>query len=245
MVPIKIRLDNDDHYDGVNTDDYISVHDTGNKTDSDEGNANFFATGTRNASANYFVDDDSITQVVKDIDGAFHIGDGHNKHGINNRNSIGVEMCRVNGVVTAKTEANTIELVRHLMRVHNIPLSHVGRHFDASGKNCPSSFNLDNKWTRWKAFVVKLSGKTTIVAPIINATHYRVRKTWADATGQIGAFTDLDNAKICANAHPGYEVYDINGKQVYPVIAAVKPVVVAKPTTSTLVHGSDKELQNF
>ena len=44
---------------------------------------------------------------------------------------------------------------------------------------------------------------------------YRVRKTWADAKGQKGAFRVLDNAKRCADANPGYSVFDEAGKKVY------------------------------
>lgn len=46
---------------------------------------------------------------------------------------------------------------------------------------------------------------------------YRVRKSWANATSQKGAFAVLDNAKKCADENPGYVVFDSNGKQVYPV----------------------------
>lgn len=228
---IKTRLDNDDHYDGVNKIEYIVIHDTGNGTDSDEANANYFVTGKRNASAHYFIDDDSRTQVVRDGDGAWHCGDGANKYGINNRNSLGIEQCRVNGVVTAKTEANTIELVRQKMKEHNVPLSRVVRHYDASRKNCPASYNLDGKWTRWVAFKTKLAVLTVVKADTLSANIYRVRKAWADAASQIGAFTDLNNAKDCVNKHAGYEAYDINGVQVYPIQGVAAPTAaVANPT---------------
>lgn len=42
---------------------------------------------------------------------------------------------------------------------------------------------------------------------------YRVRKNWADASSQIGAFAILDNAKAACTA--GYTVYDENGTAVY------------------------------
>lgn len=48
---------------------------------------------------------------------------------------------------------------------------------------------------------------------------YRVRKTWADAKSQIGAYNILDNAKSKADKNPGYNVYDSSGKCVYtPVV---------------------------
>lgn len=44
---------------------------------------------------------------------------------------------------------------------------------------------------------------------------YRVRKSWADAKSQIGAYKNLENAKKLADENPGYEVYDNSGKCVY------------------------------
>ena len=44
---------------------------------------------------------------------------------------------------------------------------------------------------------------------------YRVRKDWKDARSQAGAFQVLDNAKKCADEHPGFSVFDENGKAVY------------------------------
>lgn len=47
-------------------------------------------------------------------------------------------------------------------------------------------------------------------------SYYRVRKSWADAKTQLGAYKVLANAKACADKNPGYTVYDQNGKAVYP-----------------------------
>lgn len=44
---------------------------------------------------------------------------------------------------------------------------------------------------------------------------YRVRKSWTDAKTQKGAFKVLDNAKKCADANPGYSVFDVNGVNIY------------------------------
>ena len=46
--------------------------------------------------------------------------------------------------------------------------------------------------------------------------YYRVRKSWKDASSQIGAFTVLQNAKNCVDANLGYAVFDDSGNQVYP-----------------------------
>ena len=49
--------------------------------------------------------------------------------------------------------------------------------------------------------------------------YYRVRKSWDDAKSQLGAYTIFANAKAMADKHSGYEVYDWNGKQIYPEVA--------------------------
>lgn len=53
--------------------------------------------------------------------------------------------------------------------------------------------------------------------PEIEPVWYRVRKTWEDATTQIGAFHQLEGAKSLADsrANDGYKVFDENGVVVY------------------------------
>lgn len=47
----------------------------------------------------------------------------------------------------------------------------------------------------------------------LGAQLYRVRKSWSDVKSQIGAYSNLDNAKrVCVN---GYSVYDEFGNVVY------------------------------
>jgi len=61
-------------------------------------------------------------------------------------------------------------------------------------------------------------------------TYYRVRKSWADASSQKGAFTDLDNAKkLVDELGAGYFVFYENGKAIYPEI---KDAPVTAPTVS-------------
>lgn len=47
-------------------------HSTGNKHDHDEGNWNWFNSGDRKANAHFFIDENSITQCVDDLDLAWH-----------------------------------------------------------------------------------------------------------------------------------------------------------------------------
>lgn len=56
---------------------------------------------------------------------------------------------------------------------------------------------------------------------------YRVRKTWADAKSQKGAFKVLENAKKCADENAGYSVFDVNGVNIYtPKTTTFTPYLV-------------------
>jgi len=137
---------------------YIVCHDTGNQDDTPEGNANYFSADNRNASAHYFVGDTSIVQVVEDINAAWHCGDGNNAYGINNHNSLGIEMCNTNGQITEVTEVNMLDLVYAKMIEHNVPTERVVRHYDASRKNCPEPWSANN-WAKWNEFKKRLNTK--------------------------------------------------------------------------------------
>lgn len=70
-------------------------------------------------------------------------------------------------------------------------------------------------WTmdKFRADVVKAMGGTVVKVEEADEILYRVRKSWADSSSQIGAFKILENAK--ANCSEGYSVFDENGKAVY------------------------------
>jgi DNA replication protein DnaD len=50
---------------------------------------------------------------------------------------------------------NTLDLIVHLMKVHNVPFSNVLRHYDASRKICPKSMSANN-WKEWGEFKATL-----------------------------------------------------------------------------------------
>ena len=223
MVNIQTRLDNDDHYDGGNNIQYIIIHDTGNFTDTDEGNANYFDTGSRQASAHYFVDDDSITQIVLDKDGAWSVGDGAGRYGITNSNSLNIEMCRVNGLTTELTRANTIDLVKVKMAQYNVPFEKVVRHYDASRKNCPSSLNINGDWSGWVAFKnqlsVSLGQPQSNIQPVINAQNSTDAKIAQASKFVVGRVLELQQK---LNKVMGTKIDEDNlfGGQTYGLIIA-------------------------
>ena len=160
MLNIKRKISNYNHSEG-NKPKYIVIHYTGNINDSAKNNADYFGRCNRNASAHYFVDDNEIYQVVEYYNASWHCGDGNNRYGINNYNSIGIEMCGTdNGNISEKTVQNTLELTKYLMKKYNIDADHVVRHYDASRKNCPSAFSSNN-WTRWWDFKNRLNDSSS------------------------------------------------------------------------------------
>ena len=157
---------------------YIVIHYTANDGDTDEGNANYFASRIIKASAHYFVDDDSVTQSVPDNYVAWSVGGtkysnckttGGGKYytKCTNSNSISIELCdtKKDGKIypTKKTIKNAIELTRKLMKQYNIPSTNVIRHFDVTGKTCPAYWcGTSEKNQLWKTeFHNKLSNSSS------------------------------------------------------------------------------------
>ncbi|WP_298029647.1 phage tail tip lysozyme [uncultured Dysosmobacter sp.] len=128
------------------------------------------------------------------------------------------DICRRNGIKKLVWSTNKNERMKHLngcnMTVHR----------DYANKSCPGTY-LYERHGAIAAEVNKRLGASGGSTPAGKDTLYRVRKTWADAGSQIGAYTLLDNAKRSADAHPGYSVFDENGKAIYPV-AAFSPYTV-------------------
>lgn len=147
-------------YLNANTPKYIVIHYVGAQSSTALNNCKYFAGGDRGASAHYFVDDNSIYQCIEDKHGAWHVGNTRTE--VNNRNSIGIEMCCMgpNLTVTTKTEANTVDLVKYLMNKYNIPVVNVRTHYQVSGntKVCPNW--SANNWSRWNNFKAKLTNST-------------------------------------------------------------------------------------
>lgn len=159
-----VPADSSNYYSGRggNSIKYIVMHYTANDGDTDEGNAHYFQGAGRRASAHYFVDEDSVTQSVRDNDAAWHCGGAlesshHPLRGIcMNRNSLGVEMCSdiVGGkyTITPQTVDRAVELVKYLMAKYGIDVDHVVRHYDVTGKLCPETWVRDESlWRKFKA----------------------------------------------------------------------------------------------
>lgn len=140
---------------------YIAVHYTAGSTSKKgaaEGTRHVFL--NREASADFVVDDETIVQINPDIKNYYCWAVGDKKNSTTggaqlygnayNRNTISIEVCsnlkpnttaavpnHTGWYFTDKSIANTVRLVKYLMKTYNIPKSNVVRHYDITGKLCP------------------------------------------------------------------------------------------------------------
>lgn len=101
-----------------------------------------------------------------------------------------------------------------------------------ANKSCPGNWlyaRMDDLATKVTA---ALGGATTETPSASTPTTdtskkelYRVRKTWADAKSQIGAYRVLKNAKAAADKNPGTFVFDSTGTAIYPESYRIHTVV--------------------
>lgn len=165
---IKEQLANSGNYGGSRNASqirYLVYHYTGNDGDRAANNAKYFQNNIVKASAHYFVDDTAVYLSVPELKIAWSVGgnkyDNADKTGggtmygnITNTNSISIEMCDTikNGVYQASeaTLANAAALGRELMEKYHIPIENVYRHFDVTGKHCPSYLVNAQKWAEFK-----------------------------------------------------------------------------------------------
>ena len=199
---------------------YIVIHYTANKTDTAKANASYYANGnTRSAGAHYFVDDSTVYQSIPDLRIAWAVGGnkwndcattgGGTMHGIvTNSNSVSIEMCSKNGVITEATLANVVTLCKSLMKKYNVPVANVYRHFDVTGKPCPGWDGwIDKTAVKWKDFKTRIgtAAVTSSASTTATSTTYRVKITADVLNVRAGAGTSY---KINTTVKQG-EVYTI------------------------------------
>lgn len=91
---------------------------------------------------------------------------------------------------------------------------------------------LQNLIERWELFVyddgVDMPDNAVgDILPDTGEAWYRVRLNWGtNMTGQAGAFHDFEKAKACADANPGYSVFDESGKIVYAAVKSTNQYIV-------------------
>ena len=147
-------------YIGGNTIYYIVVHYTGCYAPA----KNFCLSQMNNdlgGSAHDFVDDNEWYCAIDHNNCAWAVGDdegyGRFPNGITNSNSLNIEMCCCNANldVSDTTAKNTAEIVAYYMKLYNVPIERVKRHYDASYKSCPRDMSpaVPDGNSRWGVFL--------------------------------------------------------------------------------------------
>lgn len=152
---------------------YIVIHYTANKGDTASNNCTYFKNNVVKASSNYFVDEKTIMQSVKDTDTAWAVGATKPWAGTKpkfwnkclNANSISIEMCN-SMTWNDKVVANTVKLTKELMTKYKVSAGNVIRHYDVTGKPCPVCMmgKNDANWTKFKN-MLKGASTTTPSTP--------------------------------------------------------------------------------
>ena len=203
---------------------YIVIHNTDNYAKGANAKAHAKAQHDGNFkgySAHVYVDDTEAYQALPYNRGAWHVGVNYGGRlfgTVNNRNSVGIEMCVQAGYNYEKAFQNTVQVCKQLMKQLGIPADRVVQHYDVCAKNCPSAIRAKGDWNRFKQLIGAKTDTPTV------DKYYRTRKSWADSKSQIGAYKSLENAK--KEWKQGYTIYDWNGKAVYPVQTSKKAVVL-------------------
>lgn len=192
----------------------------------------YFATTDRQCSANYVVGKDgSIGLSVEEKDRSWC-----SSNAANDNRAITIEVASDTShpyAVTDKAYEALIKLVADICKRNGIKKllwkadkSLVGQvdkqnmtvHRWFANKACPGDYLYNRHGEIAEKVNATLGGSSAgedKETPVTTATLYRVRKTWADAKSQKGAFKNLSLAKACAYKNPGYSVFDENGKVVY------------------------------
>ena len=125
------------------------------------------------------------------------------------------DICQRNGKKKLLWLADKTKTLNYAPKADEMVLT-VHRWF--ANKSCPGDW-LYSRLSDLAAKVTAALGSTPMEAdPAPEPAKeelYRVRKTWADAKSQKGAYKILANAKACADKNPGYSVFDTDGNSVY------------------------------
>lgn len=114
-----------------------------------------------------------------------------------------------------KTVYNTLQNAKSIKEASDCVLTQFERPADQSD-------NVKNKRAEYGQTIynkyIKVETKEEV--KVETTKYYRVRKSWTDAKSQIGAYSNLENAKKACKA--GYSVFDWNGNKVYPTETKVE-----------------------
>ncbi|WP_370769827.1 N-acetylmuramoyl-L-alanine amidase [Ruminococcus callidus] len=176
----------------------------------------------------YYVDNTCAWQNLPLTLSGWHAADGS---GNGNRRTIAIEciMSSAYNATDQKSEDNAAKLAAALLKKYNLSISNLYTHthwlnvrdgkfgsvdYLNTAKNpyktCP--LYILPHWSAFKTKVQKYLTDASDAKPTVKNI-YRIRKSWADAKSQIGAYSSLENAKKACKT--GYSVFDANGVNIY------------------------------
>ncbi len=134
--------------------EYLVIHETANTAVGADANAHYRYWNnnpTAYASTHFVVDSNEIYQMLELNQSAWHVGDNDGHSDITNLNSIGIEVAvNADGDFSAARQ-NAINLTINIMNTLDMDISQLKRHYDASGKYCPT--NMLQEPELWTDFV--------------------------------------------------------------------------------------------
>lgn len=173
----------------------------------------------------YYVDNTCTWQNLPLSLSGWHAADGS---GNGNRRTIAIEciMSSAYNATDKKSEDNCARLAAALLKKYNLDINHLFTHTHWLNVRDGKSGTVDYLNTarnpykmcplyilpHWSAFKTKVQEYLTDAKPTVKNI-YRIRKSWADAKSQIGAYSSLENAKKACKT--GYSVFDANGVNIY------------------------------
>lgn len=224
--------------------EYIVIHYTAG-VNSKKGTAinvaNMFATSSREASADFIVDDETVVQYNGNIANRYTWAVGGSKYaskatklaGIEylkctNKNSISIEMCsnKINKQSTSVSDDdwyitdavvnNTIALTKQLMQQYHIDINHVIMHHMITGKLCPQPWcKNEAALVNWDNFLNEVAGIGSPIAPEPEPSEIVTAPPKADYTVQIL----VDQLNVRKGPSSTYAVItSIKKNQIYTIV---------------------------
>lgn len=184
--------------------------------------ANYLKNGGANlqASWHYCIDDKNATQSIPDDEVAWHAGNHTGNH-----TTIGIEIC-LNPESDLKTACdNAAKLAASLLKKYKLGINRLYRHYDWSGKHCPSMM-MDGKPYTWATFKNKVQAElnnskpvneTTTTKPASSSSSIKVGTT-VKFNGKVKCYTSSEGGSAGTIPPAGnYKVTHYSANAKYPI----------------------------
>lgn len=213
--------------------EYITIHNTADineasgTDDAEQYSRATFNNNMGSVVVHYYIDETSCWHILADDTVGWHAADGTNGPGNTKSVAIEIIMDGSGKDYDKKAEDRGALLAAALLHKYGLGIDKLKTHHDWYPKKYCPAYILPH----WDAFVAKVKANLTNIQakekPATTTEMYRIRKTWANAASQVGAYSNLANAKAaCEKAGEGYSVFNSKGVAVYTTKPKFKPYTV-------------------